>query len=133
MLYSIGLLPQSDRKERTLTRAHSQIRYNSIMDTVAAFVKDVYDQMPQQAKYVAGGVAVGAAAVPLAGMGAAAAIPWAMSTFGTVVPGVGTIHAAGGVAATLQWASTAFTGAAAWYGAAAGAAAASRVPSGDGA
>lgn len=34
-----------------------------------------------------------------------ALVPWAMATFGTVVPGVGTIHAslaAGGVAATLQ-------------------------------
>jgi len=29
-------------------------------------------------------------------------VPYAMSAFGTVVSGVGTIHAAGGVAATLQ-------------------------------
>jgi hypothetical protein len=34
-------------------------------------------------------------------------IPWAMSLFGTVVSGVGTIHQAGGVAATLQATTTA--------------------------
>lgn len=37
---------------------------------------------------------------------ASAAVPPVMSFFGTVVPGVGTMHAAGGAAATLQWFST---------------------------
>ena len=36
------------------------------------------------------------------GVGASMLIPVAMSTFGTVVSGIGTIHATGGVAATLQ-------------------------------
>ena len=36
------------------------------------------------------------------GVGASMLIPVAMTTFGTVVSGIGTIHAAGGVAATLQ-------------------------------
>lgn len=36
-------------------------------------------------------------------------IPAAMTTFGTVIPGVGTIHAAGGVAATLQSTAAACT------------------------
>ena len=36
-------------------------------------------------------------------------IPVAMATFGTVVSGVGTIHAAGGVAATLQSTAAACT------------------------
>ena len=36
------------------------------------------------------------------GVGASMLVPVAMSTFGTVVSGIGTIHAAGGVAATLQ-------------------------------
>jgi hypothetical protein len=61
--------------------------------------------IPQTPLRIAAGVAVGVAAVPLLGMAAAAAVPAAMSTFGTVVAGVGTIHApfaAGGVAATLQ-------------------------------
>jgi len=44
--------------------------------------------------------AVGAAAVTVTTV--PAAVPLAMSTFGTVVPGVGTMHAAGGLAATLQ-------------------------------
>ena len=47
----------------------------------------------------------GAAMVPLIGLGAAALVPTAMSTYGTVVAGVGTFHAplaAGGVAAILQ-------------------------------
>jgi hypothetical protein len=51
-----------------------------------------------------GGV-VGAGTVFAAGTLAGAAVPWAMSTFGTVVSGVGTIHtsaAAGGLAANLQ-------------------------------
>jgi hypothetical protein len=63
------------------------------------------------------GLAVGVAALPLLGIGISALVPAAMSTFGTVVPGVGTIHAslaAGGVAATLQSTSAALisTGAA---------------------
>ena len=36
------------------------------------------------------------------GAGASVLVPVAMSTFGTVVSGIGTLHAAGGVAATLQ-------------------------------
>ena len=40
--------------------------------------------------------------VLIAGVGASMLIPVAMTTFGTVISGVGTIHAIGGVAATLQ-------------------------------
>jgi hypothetical protein len=40
--------------------------------------------------------------VLVVGAGASVLIPVAMSTFGTVVAGTGTLHAAGGVAATLQ-------------------------------
>jgi hypothetical protein len=47
--------------------------------------------------------------VLVAGLGASMLIPVAMTTFGTVVSGVGTIHAAGGVAATLQSAAAACT------------------------
>ncbi len=36
-------------------------------------------------------------------------VPVAMSTFGTIISGVGTIHAAGGMAATLQ-AAAAYAG-----------------------
>ncbi len=36
------------------------------------------------------------------GAGASVLVPIAMTTFGTVVSGIGTLHAAGGVAATLQ-------------------------------
>ena len=53
---------------------------------------------------------LGAALLPALGLGAAALVPTAMSTFGTVVSGVGTMHAslaAGGVAATLQASSAA--------------------------
>lgn len=53
---------------------------------------------------VTGGI-VGAGTVFAAGTLAGATVPWAMSTFGTVVSGVGTIHtsaAAGGIAANLQ-------------------------------
>lgn len=46
--------------------------------------------------------------VLVAGVGASMLIPVA-TTFGTVVSGVGTIHAAGGVAATLQSAAAACT------------------------
>ena len=42
------------------------------------------------------------ALLPVLGYLSSAAVPAAMSTFGTVVSGVGTLHAAGGVAATLQ-------------------------------
>lgn len=47
----------------------------------------------------------GALALPLIGVGAAALVAAAMSQFGTVVAGVGTMHAnaaAGGVASILQ-------------------------------
>jgi hypothetical protein len=66
--------------------------------------------IPQTPLRIAAGVAVGVAAVPLMSMAAAAMVPAAMSTFGTVVAGVGTMHAsfaAGGVAATLQVGSVA--------------------------
>ena len=36
------------------------------------------------------------------GAGASVLVPVAMTTFGTVVSGIGTLHAAGGIAATLQ-------------------------------
>ena len=49
----------------------------------------------QTATIVSGGIL-------LTGTGATLLVPLAMSTFGTIVSGVGTIHAAGGVAATLQ-------------------------------
>lgn len=51
---------------------------------------------------------LGAALIPLLGLTAGALVPVAMSTFGTVVAGVGTFHApfiAGGCAAILQVAS----------------------------
>jgi hypothetical protein len=57
-----------------------------------------------------GAAVVGAALIPAIGLGAAALVPTAMSTFGTVVAGVGTIHAplaAGGCAAILQSTSAA--------------------------
>jgi hypothetical protein len=53
---------------------------------------------------VAGGV-VGLAALPCIGLAAGALVPASMATFGTVVAGVGTIHAplsALGVSAILQ-------------------------------
>ena len=50
---------------------------------------------------------VTATAVPVVGWLAGALVPTAMSLFGTVVSGVGTMHAAGGVAATLQATSAA--------------------------
>ncbi|KAJ1497713.1 hypothetical protein HMI55_005341 [Coelomomyces lativittatus] len=52
----------------------------------------------------------GAVVGPLLGVAALAAVPWAMSTFGTVVAGVGTLHApliSGGCAAILQSSSAA--------------------------
>jgi hypothetical protein len=54
--------------------------------------------------------ATGAVVSPLLGLAAGALVPAAMSTFGTVVAGVGTFHAplvAGGAAATLQATSAA--------------------------
>jgi len=56
----------------------------------------------KNATIIVGGVFV-------AGVGATMLIPVAMTTFGTVVSGVGTIHAAGGVAATLQSTAAACT------------------------
>ena len=47
--------------------------------------------------------------VLVAGVGANMLIPVAMSTFGTVVAGTGTIHLAGGVAASLQSTAAACT------------------------
>ncbi|KAJ1513558.1 hypothetical protein HMI54_014871 [Coelomomyces lativittatus] len=47
----------------------------------------------------------GAMVGPILGLAASAAVPWAMSTFGTVVPGLGTLHVpliSGGFAAILQ-------------------------------
>jgi hypothetical protein len=56
----------------------------------------------QIAAFVGGGIL---------GVGAVAnmQIPIAMSTFGTIISGVGSVHAAGGVAATLQ-ATAAYAG-----------------------
>ena len=48
------------------------------------------------------GAAIGLGAPYVAGM----LVPSAMTYFGVVVPSVGTLHAAGGVAATLQYLST---------------------------
>ncbi len=77
----------------------------------------------QSVAVVAGLGVAGAVALPVVGVGAGALVPWAMSTFGTVISGVGTIHAAGGVAATLQATSAALvTTKAAAIGAAIGAA-----------
>ena len=45
---------------------------------------------------------IASGSVLVTGIGANWLVPLAMSTCGTVVPGVGTMHAAGGVAATLQ-------------------------------
>lgn len=56
------------------------------------------------------GVVVGVVVVLGVGLVAGAAVPSAMSSFGTVVQGVGTIHQAGGVAAMLQWLSHALIG-----------------------
>lgn len=55
-------------------------------------------------------VAAGSAAAVAVQAAAGAAVPAAMSTFGTVVAGVGTVHApaaAGGIAALLQMAAAA--------------------------
>ncbi|OQS03640.1 hypothetical protein THRCLA_04044 [Thraustotheca clavata] len=69
------------------------------------------------------GAAVGTAIHLVIVCGAGVAVPYAMSYFGTIVPGVGTIHAAGGVAATSQWAATAFWSTSAFVSRAAGTAA----------
>lgn len=45
---------------------------------------------------------IASASVLATGVGASMLVPIAMTTFGTVVSGIGTIHAAGGIAATLQ-------------------------------
>ena len=45
---------------------------------------------------------IASASVLVTGVGASMLIPVAMATFGTVISGIGTIHVAGGVAATLQ-------------------------------
>jgi hypothetical protein len=52
---------------------------------------------------------IASASVLVTGVGASMLIPVAMTTFGTVVSGIGTIHAAGGVAATLQSTAAACT------------------------
>ena len=70
---------------------------------------DTAAQEKDVAEIVAAGI-LGAIAVPVIAAGAAALIPVAMATFGTVAVGVGTTHAslaAGGCAAMLQ--STAAT------------------------
>ena len=53
-------------------------------------------------KSIAASGIIGLAAPTISGV----LVPAAMSTFGVVTNGVGTIHAAGGVAATLQYIST---------------------------
>lgn len=56
-------------------------------------------------KTAAAGAVLGASTVLAAGAVSGAAVPWAMTTFGKVVPGLGTIHtaaSAGGIAAKLQ-------------------------------
>lgn len=61
--------------------------------------------MPMTIPCIAVGAAAGAATIPAVGLAAKALVPVAMSNFGTVVSGVGTIHAsyaAGGTAAGLQ-------------------------------
>lgn len=77
---------------------------------------------------MAGGAVLGAGVVASGGLLALWAVPAAMATFGTIVAGTGTIHAAtaaGGVAATLQaYAAAALTTSAIAKGAAVGAGAA---------
>ena len=57
------------------------------------------DPLSQAAAAGAAFACAGVVAIPKV---AGALVPWAMATFGTIVKGVGTIHAAGGVTATLQ-------------------------------
>lgn len=55
-------------------------------------------------KLIVGG-AIGSCCVFVTSTLAGTAIPWAMTTYGSIIPGVGTIHAsatAGGIAANLQ-------------------------------
>ena len=62
---------------------------------------------------IASNAAKGVGVVLLTGAAAQAAVPYAMSAFGTVVSGVGTLHApaaANGIAASLQVASHALFG-----------------------
>ena len=75
---------------------------------------------PSTATGVLGATAVGASGALGLQWLAGALVPWAMSTFGTVVAGTGTIHAAGGVAATLQGISAASSGPVGVVGAAVG-------------
>tara|TARA_B110000091_G_scaffold176163_1_gene190884 strand:+ start:184 stop:432 length:249 start_codon:yes stop_codon:yes gene_type:complete len=60
------------------------------------------DIIIKNASIASGGVLV-------TGVGASMLIPVAMTTFGTVISGIGTIHMAGGVAATLQSTAAACT------------------------
>ena len=65
----------------------------------------VSDAIPSICKNAITGTALGASTVFAVGAISGAAIPWAMTTFGTVVQGMGTIHiaaSAGGIAANLQ-------------------------------
>ena len=52
---------------------------------------------------------IASGSVLVTGVGANMLIPVAMTTFGTVISGIGTIHMAGGVAATLQSTAAACT------------------------
>jgi hypothetical protein len=57
-------------------------------------------------KHVLVGGVAGSSCVVVAGALSGTAIPWAMSAYGAVLPGMGTMHtsaAAGGIAANLQW------------------------------
>jgi hypothetical protein len=63
--------------------------------------------MPEQTEDVgritaAKGALIGAGTVLSVGFASWMLVPWTMSTFGVLVKGVGTIHAAGGVSSTLQ-------------------------------
>ena len=64
--------------------------------------KETGRQMCVPTKSIAASGMLGLAAPTVSG----ALVPAAMSTFGVVTKGVGTIHAAGGVAAILQYIST---------------------------
>jgi hypothetical protein len=66
--------------------------------TATADSKNIFTR----ATMVGGGVFLG-------GVGASLLVPVAMATFGTVVSGVGTMHVAGGIAATLQSTAAACT------------------------
>lgn len=67
--------------------------------------RNVADAITSSCKNAVTGTVLGASTVFAAGALSGAAVPWAMATFGTMVPGIGTIHAAasvGGIAANLQ-------------------------------